>query len=185
MGKRYVDECGEHFQGLATVHWPSESRGRIVAETPYAGIAYRLPEQCMVMQRPPINGFRRLSAPRLAVFGIEVPLAAHRTALGLEQHAMFAAHVPVKILHAPLLLAGKQIPRFETVGEEVHAGGFSAIKAASGEPGIELRIQAVFIRGLPFKTAGLGFGQQGIDIFSQVLTVFWGINGDVMHTMSS
>ena len=139
----------------------------------------------MVMQWPAIHRFGRLAAPRFAVLGIEIPLPASGITVRLQQHAVPAAHVPVKIFHAPLFLAGEQIPGFESVGEKVHAGSLAALEAASGKPGIELRIQTVFIRGLPFKAAGLGFDQHGIEIFGQVLVVIGSIDGDVADAMSS
>ena len=129
MRKRIPDEGVEQIQGLAPVQRPAEIGSGILSETLHAGLAYRLPEQAVIMVRPAVNGFRRLSTPGLAVLGIEIPLSANRAAIRLKQHAVFAAHVPVEIFHAPLFFAGKQVSGFISVGQEVRAGGFAAGQA--------------------------------------------------------
>ena len=97
-----------------------------------------------------IERFRRIAAPALAVFNVEIPLAADRLFVLLDQHLVDDAHLAVEVFHQPLLAVREDALRFVPFRKEVFAVGHNGARDSG-----ELPVEAPFVGGLVFKSAGV------------------------------
>lgn len=96
-----LDERLETVECFGSIEGPAEVAGRRLTETAHARRNDLMPQRPMIVMRTPVGRFRGRAGPRVAVFGIVIPLPACRSAFRVEQYAMPYAHGPVKAVHDP------------------------------------------------------------------------------------
>ena len=187
MGQGVLDEGRQVRAGLVGVQWPGQAIGLRVAERGDASVDDGLPEFAVVVRRTPVCGLWRLAGPGLAVVGVEVPLATLGLAVGGHQHAMLAAHVPVEVLHQPLLAACEEPRRFVSLGEEVLGVDLLHVQSlgpAVLRPPFQGLVQAPFIRALIDHGVGLMVVDEGVEVGRDALAVAGVVDGDVAHAVA-
>ena len=149
------DKSLQLHQGLGPVQWPGQLGSIGLAKTFDTCANDGGPQFGMIVRRAQIRWLQRKAGPRLAVFGIKVPLAAHRFFGRVNQHFVAHTHVAVKRFHQPLGAARKKLGRFMALGVEMLAADALAGNGLLTRKHPQLLIQSMLVRVLVLELGGL------------------------------
>lgn len=126
----------------------------------------------------------RIAAPGLAVVFIEIPASAFRGAVGADQHAGGAAHVPVERLHGPAPTRAEEPGQFVARGVEVLAvdlrhGHPSAAREVEENP-----VHAPFVGHLVLQRRGLIVPEQELEVGGERLAIVRMVQREVVDAVS-
>src|SRR5471032_1523985 len=115
----------------------------------------------MIVTHPQVLRLEWRTGPALAILLVVIPLTAARPVMGVHQYVMGDAHVPVEVLHEPLLAPAELLRGGISGTVEMLAVDHQASQPLALRVLGELHIQPPLVRGLVFESAGM-MKRQGI-----------------------
>ena len=137
----------------------------------------------MIVPNAPVCRFGGRTGPCLAIVLVEVPFPFDWSFVVEHQNLMLRAHLPIKTLHEPSFLPGKQSCYLGARRIKMLTGDHRADDRVCLNVLLKLLVKAPLIGLLIFKVGAALLGQQGIKVSGQALLIAWIGERNVVHTM--